>query len=156
MLEATALPSVPQPQLYIWLKRINTFTPFGLLGKIPSWKAKSSLNCTPVQCDQIGWFLKVLGNWISSKRSPNVLQLFGYFEKPHFFVKTALATFWATFGKNWATFFSNIWSRCSCHIGCLLFELSNGISILIAHFFHRIDFRMWQHCVNKCVWMLKY
>ena len=151
MLEATALPSVPQSP-YIWLKRINTFTPFGLLGKMPSSMAKSSLNCTPVQCDQIGRFLKVLGNWISSKRSPNDWQLFGCFEKPHSFVKTA---FWATFGKYWATFFSNIWSYCSRHIGCHLFELSNGKSILIAHFFHRIDFQMW-HCVNKCVWMLKY
>ena len=28
----------------------------------------------------------------------------GYFETPHPYVKTALATFWATFGKNWATF----------------------------------------------------
>ena len=35
----------------------------------------------------------------------------GYFEKPHFYVKTALATFKATFGKNWATFYSNIWSH---------------------------------------------
>ena len=35
----------------------------------------------------------------------------GYFEKPHFYVKTALAIFWATFGKNWATFNSNIWSH---------------------------------------------
>ena len=29
----------------------------------------------------------------------------GYFEKPHSYVKkTTLATSWATFGKNWATF----------------------------------------------------
>ena len=29
---------------------------------------------------------------------------FGYFEKPHSHVKTAMATFWAIFRKNWATF----------------------------------------------------
>ena len=31
----------------------------------------------------------------------------GYFEKPHSCVKTALVTFGATFGKNWATFGNN-------------------------------------------------
>jgi len=31
------------------------------------------------QCDQIGRFFKVLGNKISSKRSPNDWQLFGLF-----------------------------------------------------------------------------
>ena len=36
----------------------------------------------------------------------------GYFEKSHSYIKTALAIFWVTFGKNWVTFYSNIWSHC--------------------------------------------
>ena len=35
----------------------------------------------------------------------------GYFEKYHFKVKNALATFCATF-KTWVIFYSNIWSYC--------------------------------------------
>ena len=41
----------------------------------------------------------------------NCLVFFCYFEKPHFYVKITLATFRATFGYNWATFHSNIWSH---------------------------------------------
>ena len=37
----------------------------------------------------------------------------GYFEKPHSYVKTSLASLGATFGKNWATFYANIWSHCA-------------------------------------------
>ena len=40
----------------------------------------------------------------------------GYFEKPHSYVKTALNTFLATRGKNWATFNLNIWSHVSLGI----------------------------------------
>ena len=36
----------------------------------------------------------------------------GYFDKTHYYAKTALASFWATIGKNMATVFSNIWSQC--------------------------------------------
>ena len=61
---------------------------------------------------QIGQFLKLIGNNLSSKRSPNDWQLFGLFQKFHSFIKTALAIFRATFGKNWVTFYSNIWSYC--------------------------------------------
>ena len=64
------------------------------------------------QCDQIGRFWKIIGNKISSKRSGNDWHLLGYFEKPNSYEKTAFATFWATFGKNWATFYSNIWLHC--------------------------------------------
>ena len=35
------------------------------------------------------------------------------FEKPQFYVKTALATFRATCGYNWASFYYNIWSPLS-------------------------------------------
>ena len=64
-----------------------------------------------LECDQIGQFLKLIGNNLSSKRSPNDWQLFGLFQKFHSFIKTALAIFWVTFGKNWVTFYSNIWSH---------------------------------------------
>ena len=37
--------------------------------------------------------------------------LLGYFERHHFLGKTAVDTFWATFGKNWATLNSNILSN---------------------------------------------
>ena len=32
----------------------------------------------------------------------------GIFEKPHSYVKTEVATFWATFGNIWANFYYNI------------------------------------------------
>ena len=38
---------------------------------------------------------------------------FGSFRKHLFLLKTYVAIFLATFGKNWATFYSNIWSHCS-------------------------------------------
>ena len=50
------------------------------------------------QCDQIGQFLKDL----CYKR-----------EKLDLLNKTAVGIFWATFGENWATFYSNIWSHWS-------------------------------------------
>ena len=53
------------------------------------------------QCDQIGRFLKVLGDKFSNKGISN---FFGYFEKPHSYVSTAAATSWVTFGNIWATF----------------------------------------------------
>ena len=35
----------------------------------------------------------------------------GYIWCLTFKAKTAAATFWATFGNNWATLYSNVWSR---------------------------------------------
>ena len=37
---------------------------------------------------------------------------FGNLKKPYFHVKTAVATFWTTFGNIWAAFYSNIWLHC--------------------------------------------
>ena len=37
----------------------------------------------------------------------------GNFENNCFLSETGVATFWATFGKTWATFCSNIWSHCN-------------------------------------------
>ena len=64
------------------------------------------------QCDQIGRFLKILGDRKSSKRSPNDWQLFGLFWKTSLLCKNCIGYFWKTFVKNWTTFFSNIWSHC--------------------------------------------
>ena len=47
------------------------------------------------------------GKNISSKRSPNDWQLFGLFRK------TCIFYFLGNFWKNWATFYSNIWSHCT-------------------------------------------
>ena len=38
--------------------------------------------------------------------------ILGYFKKHLFKVKTVVATFCEKVGKFWATFYSNIWSRC--------------------------------------------
>jgi len=47
-----------------------------------------------------------------SQNKPKYIGAFlGYFEKHHFKVKTAVTSFWVTFVKIWATFYSNIdWS----------------------------------------------
>ena len=50
-------------------------------------------------CDQIGRFLKILGDKFSFKSSPDIWWHFG-----PFIVKSAVAVFWATFGENWVTF----------------------------------------------------
>ena len=63
-----------------------------------------------LQCDQIGRFLEVLGNKISSEKTKWMATFWGFW-KASLLWKTALATFWATFGKNWATFYFNIWSH---------------------------------------------
>ena len=55
-------------------------------------------------CDQIGRFLKALGDKLSFKSSPNVQCVLGYFENITFSVKTAIVTFLGNFRKNWATF----------------------------------------------------
>ena len=47
------------------------------------------------QCDQIGLFLKDLGDKFAYKRCPNIWQTWGYFEK----VETAFPTIWATLGN---------------------------------------------------------
>ena len=63
------------------------------------------------QCDQIGRVLKFFGAKISSKKSPNIWGLVGFFEEHHFLSKP-VATFWTTF---WATIYSNIYSNIWSH-----------------------------------------
>ena len=71
-----------------------------------------SLSLFCIQCDQIGRFLKALGNKFSFQCSPNIWCLFGYFEKHNFISKNYSAYFLDNFCKNWATFYSNHWSHC--------------------------------------------
>ena len=56
-------------------------------------------------------FWKFLATKILAKEAQIIGNFLGYLEKPHSYVKTALATFCTSFGKNWATFYSNIWSH---------------------------------------------
>ena len=59
-----------------------------------------------MQCDQIGRFLRVLGNKISDKSGTDYCQLFGLS-----YVKTTVVTFWATFHNILDTFYFNRWSH---------------------------------------------
>ena len=59
----------------------------------------------------MGRFLKFPVTNFLSKVAKMFGDLLGYFERHHFLGKTAVDTFWATFGKNWATLNSNILSN---------------------------------------------
>ena len=48
---------------------------------------------------RLGDFLKFLAIKFVAKESQMIGNVLGYFEKPHSYVKTVLATFWATFAK---------------------------------------------------------
>ena len=64
------------------------------------------------RCEQIGRFLQVLGNKLSHKSSSNILVTFWTIPKNvTLLCKKCVATFWANFGGNWATFYSIIWSH---------------------------------------------
>ena len=60
---------------------------------------------------RLGGFLKFLATKFVGKEGQMIGNFLGNFEKPHSCVKTALATFWAALSKNWASFYSNIWSH---------------------------------------------
>ena len=62
-------------------------------------------------CDQIVRFLKILCVKVPFKISPNIWWLFGLSENITFKVKTAVSTFWATFGKLWSSLNFNTWSH---------------------------------------------
>ena len=69
--------------------------------------ALGTLSCCESSVSRFGDFWKVL----ATKFLANDWQLFGLFGKNSLLCKTALATFWTTFGKIWATFYSNIWAH---------------------------------------------
>ena len=52
------------------------------------------------QCDQIGLFLKDLGDNFTCKNSPNILKLFGPFGKCHYLI----VMFWLLFGQHLGKF----------------------------------------------------
>ena len=74
--------------------------------------ARPSQEVVPTQCDQIGRLLKLQGDKKFTKVAKMIGNFLGYFEKPDSYVNTAASTFWTTFGENWATVYSNIWSHC--------------------------------------------
>ena len=88
--------------------------------------------------------LKVFETNIRTK----VTQMYiNFFENIPFQVKTVMATFWVTFGRNWTTFYIRIWSHWSwvppkwshlwahCH---LLPQLLDIPSLLLDHELHRV------------------
>ena len=65
----------------------------------------------PYQCDQIGRFLKGLGLQIFFKKLPNfVIYFWAKVKNIILYIETS--TFWATFGKTWATFSFKFWAHC--------------------------------------------
>ena len=65
-----------------------------------------------IQCDQIGLFLKVLGDKFSYKSSRKIWWLLASCEKIKTSGKILLVNFW----KNWATLDSVIWSHCIANL----------------------------------------
>ena len=63
------------------------------------------------QCDQIGLFLKGLGDKWSYMSCPVFVHPFWLFWIFLILVETGVSTFWPTFGPNWVTFYCNIWSH---------------------------------------------
>ena len=52
-----------------------------------------------LQCDEIGQFLKFSAIKFRSKVAQIISNFLGYFEKPHSYIKTAVATSRVTFGN---------------------------------------------------------
>ena len=59
---------------------------------------------------RLGDFWKVWWYFLFKKCPKLIMTFLGLSEKHNSLVKTTLAPFWPTFGKTWATFYSNIWS----------------------------------------------
>ena len=57
---------------------------------------------------RLGYFLKFLVTKFQAKVAKIIGYFLEFFEKSHSYVKTAFATFKASFGYIWATFYSNI------------------------------------------------
>ena len=58
---------------------------------------------------RLGDFLKFLGTKFLAKVAQILSNIFGLLLRTALFTLTDLCTFWAIFGENWATFYSNIW-----------------------------------------------
>ena len=93
------------------------------------------------QCDQIGRFLKVLGNRISSKRSRNDWQLFGLFWKISLWCKNCIGYFLGNFWQKMGYFFlQHLATLNTSHtsLAIILFRFwSEYFASLFEHHFHR-------------------
>ena len=84
-----------------------------------TWFCKRNSNCIFVfflsasrECDQFELFLRVLYTNFLSKQAQISADLWGHLKIVVIYVKTAVSTFWATFERDWATFFISIRSQC--------------------------------------------
>ena len=79
---------------------------------IHPWWAKCASNIT-IRLSLAVWpDVAIIENFcykFSCKNGSNFWERICFCEKLNFLNKTAVATFWTTFGENWATFYSNIW-----------------------------------------------
>ena len=73
----------------------KTFLPLSI--HLPCFYQHSYHRCS--QCDQIGWFLKVIGDKFSYKVAQLYEKRFGLFWNHSFSRKTAVFIFWKIFGK---------------------------------------------------------
>ena len=79
------------------------------LGKGQSDLFKDSSTPCPVWPDWV--IFEFSWQQILLQKQPKYLVTFWQSWKPLILSQTGVATFWATFGKTWATFYSNIWSH---------------------------------------------
>ena len=72
------------------------------------------------------------------KKGPNFMMTFwAILKNIILLVKTAAATFWATFVKIWATFYISIWSHCSTVTHLLSMSISSYVSLSIPSLFQK-------------------
>ena len=60
---------------------------------------------------RLGDFWKFVGTKFLAKVAKKFATILGLLWKMAFLYKTDVDTFWASFGENWTTFYSNIWSH---------------------------------------------
>ena len=73
-------------------------------------KKKLSFNIT-ISVTRLGDFSKFFETYFLRKIGKIFGHLLVYFEIHQFLGKTTVDTFWATFRRNWATFYTAIWSH---------------------------------------------
>ena len=95
---------------------IASFGPtFGKIGLLSVSTSSHTLSASACQ-HQIGRFLRVVGDIFSFKVGQNIWWLLALFKIQYFLSKNWIGYFWANFWKNWAPFYSNIWSYCAQHL----------------------------------------
>ena len=104
---------------------------------VQKWSSSSSYHhhlTPPIRVTRLGDFWKYSATKFLAKVAQIIGNILGYFEYPHSYVKTAVATFWATLGNIWATFYFNIWSHCNQSIQPFIHSSPTYKCIL--HFYH--------------------